>query len=283
MKLSDWIELTKLRLVFLALMMAAMGYVLGLEGSFQITHFLASLLGILLLGLSCGVLNQYMERDLDARMARTKNRPLPAGRLQPEIALKIGIAGALIGELTLLIGVNSVTAVLGALTLLFYLGIYTPSKRISSLSTLLGAIPGAMPPLMGFTASHGTLAWGGAALFGILFLWQVPHFLAIAWLYREDYAKAGFPVLTVVDEVGANTVRQVLLYSLVLLLVSLVPTALGLAGATYFYGALFSGTVFVGFGALLAIYRSRPYARRLFLASLLYLPVLFVLLVWDRT
>jgi protoheme IX farnesyltransferase len=279
---SDWVQLTKARLIFLALLMAWLGYVMGKDVPLSTFHFAASMIGIAFLGGASGILNQYIERDLDRRMRRTAQRPLPGGRVSPRLALAVGIATSLTGLLILVAWVNIVTAILGALTLFFYLAIYTPSKRLTSLSTLLGAIPGAMPPLMGFTAAHGSLAVEGFLLFGILFLWQIPHFLAIAWIYRDDYAKAGFPILTVVDEAGVQTVKQVLLYSMILLPVSLIPAARGLTGNTYFFGAFLLGLVFVAFGVSLAVFRSKPHARRLFLVSILYLPALGVLMAWDK-
>jgi heme o synthase len=189
----------------------------------------------------------------------------------------------LVGELVLLLMVNSVTAVLGGLTLLFYLGIYTPSKKVSSMSTLIGAIPGAMPPLMGWTSSYGFIAPEGLLLFSILFIWQIPHFLAIAWIYREDYARGGFPILSVVDEDGRYVAKQVVLYSIVLLPLTLVPTIWDISGEQYFVGALFLGLCFIGLGIRLALNRVYENARLLFLYSVIYLPILSVLMVWDRT
>lgn len=281
--INDIIELTKPRICLLALMMASLGFLLGTpSGHFDGGLFLATLTGLGLVGAGCGALNQYLERDLDARMWRTMNRPLPAGRLAPSVALIVGFSASLIGEFVLLFGVNSVTAVLGGLTLLFYLGIYTPSKRVSSMSTLLGAIPGAMPPLMGWTASHGGVSSEGLLLFAILFLWQIPHFLSIAWIYREDYGRAGLPILSVVDEKGIATAKQIVLYSVVLLPLSLVPSLWGVTGTAYFYGALILGVIFLVYGLGMAVYRSKWHARRLFLVSIMYLPLLGVLMYWDR-
>jgi heme o synthase len=279
---KDYLELTKPRICLLALMMSTLGFILGSVGPVNPVRLFWSLLGIGLVGAASGILNQYIEREWDGQMWRTLNRPLPSGRVSPDHALHLGLLTGAIGETILLFAVNPVTAVLGATTLLFYLGIYTPSKRVSSLSTLIGAIPGAMPPLLGWTAAQGTLGAQGMLLFAILFVWQIPHFLAIAWIYREDYARGNFPVLPVIDEQGSDTAKQVIIYSLVLLPLTLVPAAWGVAGKIYFYGALVLGSLFLVQGIFLAVYRSKPYARRLFFASILYLPLLGFLMVWDR-
>lgn len=282
-RLKDYLELTKPGICGLALTMTCLGFFLGSGPTMEIKPLLISLVGIALVGAASGALNQYIEREIDARMWRTLDRPLPAGRMKASSALIFGIVCGVLGEVVLLVGVNGITALLAAITLFFYIGIYTPSKRVSSLSTLLGAVPGAMPPLMGWTAVQGHIGFEGLVLFGILFLWQIPHFLAIAWIYREDYARANLPVLPVVDELGSSTVKQVIIYSLVLLPISLVPSAWGLTGSYYFYGAIALGLLFLFCGIALAIYRSKLYARRLFFASIIYLPLLGFLMVWDRT
>lgn len=278
----DLLEMTKPRICLLALMMASLGYFLGTNGPIAPLPFTFALLGIALVGAGCGALNMYLERDIDALMWRTMDRPLPSGRMPPHYALIMGFSTAIVGEAILLFLVNPTTAVLGGLTLLFYLGIYTPSKRVSSMSTLVGAIPGAMPPLMGYVASHGRIGPGGAWLFALLFLWQIPHFLAIAWIYREDYARGGFPILSVVDKVGMMTAKQILVYALVLLPLTLVPSVWGIAGEMYFVGALVLGILFFALSAKLAFRRNHAYARALFLYSIVYLPALGLLLVWDR-
>lgn len=280
--IRDLFEMTKPRICMLALMMAALGYFMGSTGPIAPGRFILSLLGTALVGACCGALNMYVERDVDALMWRTMNRALPSGRVPPKYALVMGIVTGILGEGILLFGVNPMTAVLGGLTILFYLGIYTPAKRVSTMSTLIGAVPGAMPPLMGFTAAHGAIGAQGMWLFALLFLWQIPHFLAIAWIYREDYARGGFPILSVVDEAGAMTAKQILLYSLVLLPLTLVPSVWGIAGEHYFLGAIALGVLFFVFGARLAFQRNHAHARALFLYSILYLPALGFLLVWDR-
>ncbi len=279
---KDLFEMTKPRICVLALMMASLGYFLGSSGPIAVVPFTLALLGTALVGASCGALNMYLERDIDALMWRTMDRGLPSGRVPPHYALIMGFVTGVLGEAVLLFFVNPITAVLGGLTLLFYLGIYTPSKRVSSMSTLVGAIPGAMPPLMGFVAAHGRIAPQGLWLFALLFLWQIPHFLAIAWIYREDYARGGFPILSVVDEAGLMTGKQIVLYSLVLLPLTLVPSVWGIAGEAYFKGALALGIIFFVLGAKLALQRNHAYARAMFLYSILYLPALGLLLVWDR-
>lgn len=275
-------EMTKPRICVLALVMAAVGFFLGSPRPVDYVLLTWSMLGIGLLGASSGILNQYMERELDAQMWRTLNRPLPSGRLAPARALWVGWGMAIGGVVVLLFFSNPVTTVLGALTLLFYLGVYTPAKRVSSMSTLVGAIPGAMPPLLGWTAGHGSLGGEGWILFAILFLWQIPHFLAIAMIYKDDYQRAKFPILTVVDPAGFQTSKQIVLYALVLMPLTLVPVAWGTAGDWYFLGALILGSLFLAFSISLAIRRTLPQARRLFFFSLIYLPLIGFLLAWDR-
>jgi len=281
-RLSDYLELTKPRICVMALIMATLGFFLGLEGPLPWGLFVASLVGIGLVGAGCGALNQFIERDFDAQMWRTLNRPLPAGRLAPERALYFGIVLATIGTIILFVWVNNVTAWAGLFTLFFYVCVYTPSKRLSSLSTLLGAVPGAMPPLLGWTASQGTIGPAGLILFGILFLWQVPHFLAIAWIYRDDYGRANFPILTVIDKEGRVTAHQIVLYSVLLVPLTLLPSAWGVTGALYGAGALVLGLLFLVQAIALAVYRTKLQARRLFFASLIYLPALSVLMIVDR-
>lgn len=280
--LWDLLDLTKPRICVLALVMAALGFFLGSTGPVQISKLVCTLLGLGLVGAASGAFNQFVEKDIDARMWRTLNRPLPAGRLEDRHVLWFGFLAVMLGEIILLVGVNALTAILGGLTVLLYIGIYTPSKRTTPLSTLVGAIPGALPPLMGFTAASGAFTREGLWLFGILFLWQIPHFLAIAWIYREDYRRANLPILSVVDEAGNTTAKQVLTYSFALLPFTLVPTVWGTLGTTYLFGALILGLVFLLTGVLLAWKRTLPYARALFVVSILYLPLLGALMVWDK-
>jgi heme o synthase len=275
-------SLTKPRICFLALLMAVLGYSVSSPEGIYWPHLLRALIGIGLVGASCGALNMVWEQDIDALMPRTRNRPLPAGRLHYSHALVLGVVTFVLGMAALWFWTDVLTAALGLATWVLYLFVYTPSKRISTLSTLIGAIPGAMPPLMGCTAATAKLTEEGLLLFGILFLWQVPHFLAIAWMYREDYARADLPILSVVDTEGSTTSRQILGYTLALLPLSLLPTLWGFTGAWYFFGTLLLGVLFLIYGGLLAVRRTRVQARKLFFVSLIYLPALGALWIWDR-
>jgi protoheme IX farnesyltransferase len=228
------------------------------------------------------VLNQVVERDTDALMRRTAERPLPAGRLDPDAALVLGVTLGVVGLFSLAIWVNLLTALVGAVALAGYVFVYTPLKRTSRLATLIGAVPGALPPVMGWTAARDSLEPGAWILFGILFLWQLPHFLAIAWLCREDYARAGFPMLPVVEPDGRSTGRQAILYAAALVPVSLLPAVIGLSGTAYFLGALVLGLTFLGFCVAFAQSFSTAAARRLLLASVLYLPAVLIVMLLDR-
>jgi heme o synthase len=215
-------------------------------------------------------------------MNRTRSRPLPSKRLSPGSALAFGMSLTLIAEIFLALYVNPLTAGLGVLVVVGYLVLYTPLKTRTSLSTVVGAIPGAMPPLLGWTAVNNRISIGAIALFAIMFLWQFPHFLAIAWMYREDYERAGILMLPVVEPDGRITARQIMLYSLLLLPTSLVPTLIGLSGRVYFFGAIMLGLLLIFFAAKTAVTMTKPSARRLLLASVLYLPLLFVLMVLSQ-
>ncbi len=280
--LSDVWQLTKPRIALMVVITAAAGFVLDARLRFEWTLFLHAMVGTALLAAGAGTLNQWWEREIDLSMARTAGRPLPAGRMAPGVALWIGVAFTLVGLAWLVIAVNALTALLGVVTLVGYLVLYTPAKRITSLATILGAFPGAVPPMMGWTAAHGELGSGAWALFGILFLWQLPHFLAIAWMYRDEYRAAGFPMLTDNDSTGIRTARQALLYCAALIPVSLLPSALQLAGPIYALGALVLGFAFFTFCIGFYRERSRDAARRLLLASVLYLPALLPLLLLNR-
>ena len=277
---ADFLELTKPRITALVLVTAAVGYAVGVY-VFSAGTFLLFLAGTALLCSGASALNQYLEREADARMVRTSRRPIPAGRLRPEEALAFGLSLSA-GGLVVLAAVNVLTVALGAMSLLLYVLAYTPLKRVTSLCTVVGAIPGALPPLMGWAAARGSIGAAGLGLFSILFLWQLPHFLAIGWLYREDYARGGFPMLAVTDMDGASTGRQSLLYATALLPVTLLAGMLAGAGKGYLWGALILGAGFLACAGFFAWKRSIPAARRLFLASVLYLPVLLGLMVFDR-
>jgi protoheme IX farnesyltransferase len=241
-----------------------------------------ALIGTALVAGGSAALNQVLERDTDGLMKRTRTRPLPGGRLRPVESLSFGAMLSIAGLLQLLLGVNTAAAGVAALTLASYVLLYTPLKRRTWLSTLIGAFPGALPPVIGCAAATGSVTMTAVVLFGIVFLWQMPHFLAIAWLYREDYARAGLPLLPVIEPDGRSTGRQALLYTAALVPVSLAPGAIGLAGVPYLTTALLLGAVLVTLCARFARELSAIAARRLFIATIVYLPVLWVALVANR-
>ncbi len=279
---ADLWELTKPGITGLVLATTAVGFYLGVNGSLDMSLLLFTLVGTALLAAGANALNHYAERDADALMKRTRDRPLPAGRLEPWAALVFAATISAAGAAGLWLFVNPLTAVLGVVALLSYIFAYTPLKSRTSLCTIVGAVPGAIPPMMGWTAVRGeldVLAW---VLFSIVFLWQLPHFLAIAWLYRGDYERAGLPMLPVVDPEGTRTAHQIILYSLALLTVSLLTTVLELTGALYFFGALTLGIGLLALGVGVAISKTGVRAKRLFLASVLYLPILLVLMIVDK-
>lgn len=282
-RLRDWNELAKSRIVLLSLAVAAGAFVLGSGGAPVAYGVLGALLGgLALVGAGCGAFNQVLERDLDKRMKRTANRPLPTGRMSLREAIAFGTVTSILGLVVLAVWVNSLTSFLAFLTLLSYVAIYTPMKRKSAFSTLIGAVPGALPPLMGWTAARNAVELEGVILFGILFLWQIPHFLAIGWMYKDEYANAGFPLLSHADDRGVVAAQQALLYTALLLPLTVLPTMTGLAGRWYLYGALLLGGGFLFCAFHLFRERTRQSARRLFFASILYLPALGTLLCWDR-
>jgi protoheme IX farnesyltransferase len=280
--LADLYALTKPGITRLVLVTTAVGYYLGSTGPLDWLGLVNVVVGTGFLAAGTNALNQYTERRVDAAMQRTRGRPLPAGRLRPATALVFSTGISLAGALYLAALVNAPTAALGAAALLIYIFAYTPLKRRSWLATLVGAVPGAVPPLMGWTAATGRLGTLGWVLFGIVFLWQMPHFYAIGWMYRQDYARAGFPLLPVIDDEGARTARQIVAYTLALLAVSVLTTFMGLTGAIYLWGALTLGCAFLGLGVALAVERTGARARRLFLGSVIYLPLLLALMVVDK-
>ncbi len=281
-RLADYLELTKPRVTTLVVATTAVGFYVGSRGRVDPTLFLNTVLGTALVAAGTSAFNQYLERDADGRMLRTRGRPLPAGRLDPPAAFLFALGLSVAGLLHLLITVNLLTGLLATLTLASYLFAYTPLKKVSSLCTLVGALPGALPALGGFTAAQGEITAGGLALFAILFVWQVPHSLAIAWMYRDDYARGGFALLPVADPGGGRTGRQIVTHSLVLLPVSLVPSVLGIAGPLYFFGTLALGLSLVAVALPLALHGSARAARRLLLASVIYLPGLLALMALDK-
>ena len=282
-KISAYIELTKPRILTLVLVTTSLGFYLGGGGisSYAVLAYL--LLGAGLVCGGSGALNHFVERDADSQMARTKNRPIPKGIISPADALSYGIVLILSGVLILWWKVNLLTAFLSLLTAFLYVLVYTPMKKITWLNTSIGAIPGAIPPLGGWAAATGQLPMEAWALFLILFLWQHPHFYAIAWLCREDYKRGGFKMLPVVYPDGKSTFWQIKIFSLFLIPISLLPTLLGLSGKIYFYGALLSGLVLLYIARSLASSKSTNDARKLLRASVLYLPALLFLIVFDVT
>lgn len=281
--LIDYIQLTKPRITWLILMSTGVGYFFGAMDGWTWSVLLHTLLGTAFIASGTAALNQWWEREADKKMVRTQNRPLPAERLHPTRALIFAIVLSAIGFAELSLGANPLTGLLGLFTLASYLFVYTPLKQRTPHATTIGAIPGAMPPLIGYAAAHGTLTAQGWALFAILFLWQFPHFYAIAWMYKDDYSKAGIRMLPVVDPSGDSTVRQILFYSLALVPISLLPRYLGMSGNVYLVGALILGAIYFYSGVLVARELNRAQARRVLLTSIVYLPVLYGLMMADRT
>ncbi len=281
-RVAAYVELTKPRITLLIVLTSAAGFALASQGSIDYLRMLSALLGIALLSSGIATLNQYAERDLDGLMRRTAMRPLPSGKLAPWEALAFGSTITIGAELYLLVFVNPLSALLGLTVIAGYVFAYTPLKTRTSLSTMVGAFPGAVPPLIGWTAARDSISLEGWVLFAILFLWQFPHFLAIAWMYREDYSRAGILMLPVIEPNGRVTAQQIVVYTLMLLPVSLLPTVLGMSGRIYLAGAALLGLLFLYSSLRAAFSMSRQQARRLLLASVLYLPLLFLLMVLNR-
>ena len=280
--LQDWSELAKARLSLLVLLTTLVGLYCGAGGVLEPWRTFFTLLGTSLVAAAAATLNEWIERDLDLKMTRTAQRPLPAGRIRPDEALLGGAAMAGLGLATLYFGVHPPAALLAAVTLALYLFVYTPMKKWTAFNTLVGAIPGAIPPLIGFAAGRGRIEAEGWALFSILFFWQIPHFMAIAWRHREDYRKAGFRMLPCSDDKGRITGLVALIYCLALLVASIWPVALQAAGWIYAGGAILLGLGYTFLAGAFAWRPSMASARNLFLGSILYLPILLILLVADR-
>jgi heme o synthase len=289
--MRDYIELTKPRITWLILMSTGIGYFFGLRGAanwwdfFRNIHLLSLLntvLGTGLIASGTAALNQWYERDADRKMRRTADRPLPSGKLTSGRALAFGIALSIAGFVELWLGVNLLCALIGLFTLFSYLFLYTPMKQRTWWSTTVGAIPGAMPPIIGFAAASGTVTADGWVLGAILFLWQFPHFYSIAWMYKDDYARAGIQMLPVVEPDGRSTARQIVLYGIALIPVSLIPTMLGMSGRLYLIGALLLGLWFLYSGVRVAVERSLSRARNVLITSVLYLPLIYGLMLIDR-
>ncbi len=279
----DFVELTKPRVVTMVLVTTVVGFYLGSPHATVGWLLAATLVGTALAAGGTLALNQYLERDADAQMERTRSRPLPSGRLDPLDALIFGAALTAAGLLVLAFAVNPLSGIVTATTVVTYLALYTPMKRRTPFCSVVGAIPGALPPVTGWVAAAGGLGPGACALFAILFLWQLPHSLAIAQLYAADYARAGFRLLPIVDRDGRSTDRQIVVNCVALLTAGLVPTLLGVAGVRYFGIALLLGLGFLGVAVAAAVRPSTAGARRVMLASLVYLPVLLAAMAWDKS
>jgi protoheme IX farnesyltransferase len=279
---ADFLELTKPRVTLMVLITTFVGYYLGTDSSPGYSRLLPALVGTALASGGTLALNQFLERGSDALMERTRRRPLPDGRIQPTEALIFGVALAVAGLLVLGFAVNLLSAWVTAAIVVTYLFAYTPMKQKSSLCGVVGAIPGALPPVIGWTAARGEIGVPALVLFTILFLWQIPHTLAIACIYREDFRRAGIRFLPIVEPDGGSTGRQIIEHCLALLAVSLLPTLVGTAGAIYFAAALVLGAGFLAYGVRLAFAPTSTAARQLLFASLVYLPALLVVMALDR-
>ena len=280
--LGDYVALTKPRLNFLVVLTSAAGYYLGATAHIDPLLMAEAVAGTALVAGGAAVLNQVYERDTDKLMRRTRTRPLPDGRVTAKEARVWGLALSLAGLIWLMLAANPIAAALAFATLVLYLIIYTPMKRRTPVATLIGAVPGALPPLIGWTAAHGIASAGGWSLFAILFLWQIPHFMAIAWMYRDDYGKAGFPMLPVIEPDGKRTGRQAVAYAAALLPVSLLPALVGINSPVYFPVAFVLSSGLLWLAIRFASERSDATARRLFFGSITYLPLLMAVMVIDH-
>jgi protoheme IX farnesyltransferase len=289
--MREYIELTKPRITWLILMSTGIGYFFGLPGAPTWLEFLKSIplisllhtvLGTGLIASGTAALNQWYEREADRHMRRTAARPLPSGKLSARKALAFGVALSVAGFGELWLGVNPLAASIGGFTLASYLFLYTPMKQRTWWSTTVGAVPGAMPPMIGYAAAAGAITRESWVLFAILFLWQFPHFYSIAWMYKDDYARAGIRMLPVVEPDCRSTARQIVLYGIALIPVSLVPSILGMSGRIYLVGALALGLWFLYSGVQVAVERSIVRARKVLVTSVLYLPLIYGLMLLDR-
>ena len=291
-RVLDYIELMKPELTGLSVLTALCGFYLGSIGSFNYWLFFHTAFGTLLVGGGAGALNQYIERAYDSMMKRTERRPLPAGRLAASEALTFGLIISLLGIVELSVFTNLLTGFLAVVTWTTYLFLYTPLKRVTPYSTIIGGIPGALPPMMGWTAVRNDLTIEAWLLFAILFCWQMPHFFSLAWMYRKDYARAGFKILTVSDEHAERTSRQILLYCIALIPASLAPSYFGMTGSFSIIAAVMLGIGFLVYSSMLSWFshhhnadslgKVNVYSRRLFFASLIYLPLLMIALSLDK-
>lgn len=277
-RFADLLELTKPRITFLVLITTLVGFYMGSLESMNLLLLMHTIIGTALVASGASALNQYVERDLDALMVRTRNRPLPGGRLQPNDALLFSAIVSVLGIAYLMFFVNIITGLIGVFTLAGYILVYTPLKTRTGLCTLIGAFPGAAPPVMGWTAARGEIDAAALTLFAILFLWQMPHFFAIAWIFTDDYKRGGFRT----HGSGVSTGRQIIFFCCALIPISVLPTTLGLTGMTYLAGAILLGFVYLGYGFAVALFRSSTHAQRLLRISVLYLPALLMLMMFDK-
>jgi heme o synthase len=277
-----YVVLTKPDVTFLVVITTVAGFYLGSVGPLDWIRLLNTLGGTLLVAAGTAALNQYIEREMDALMRRTAARPLPSGQLRPREVLAFGATTIIIGAQWLGLAVNWLSALVALTTTLLYLGLYTPLKTRTTLSTAVGAIPGALPPMIGWAAAHGTLSLGAWVLFAILFVWQFPHFMAIAWMYREDYARAGIRMLPVIDRKGDATFRQIVMASAVLVWVSALPSVVGMASIRYFFGALILGMLLLQAGLWANRSRTNVRAKWLMHATVAHIPLLLIWLIIDR-
>ena len=279
---SDLVELVKARLTLLVLLTTAVGFYLGAEGSINFAALLHTVFGTALAAAGAAALNQWWEHKLDALMQRTQSRPLPAGRMRPRDALLIGAILSIFGVSYLAVVCNALSAALAAITIIIYIFAYTPLKLVSTFNTALGAVPGALPPMIGWAAARGTLNAGAWMLFAILFFWQLPHFFAIAWMYRDDYARAGFQMISSDDPTGARSASQSVFFCMILFMVAGLPAFLGIATVFYLLAELILGGIFIAVAMRFLKTRTRSDARRLFITSIIYLPLLLGALVLSK-
>jgi heme o synthase len=278
----SYVALAKPDVTFLVVITTLAGFYLGSRGPLNWGLLLQTVFGTMLVAGGTAALNQYVEREADAVMRRTASRPLPAGDLQPRQVLIFGVSTIIAGAAWLAIGVNVLSSLVALATCVLYLGLYTPLKSRTTLSTAVGAIPGALPPMIGWAAARGSLSLGGWVLFAILFFWQFPHFMAIAWMYREDYARAGIRMLPTVDRKGDATFRQIICTSAILVWVSALPSVVGMAGMHYFFGALILGMLLLQVGLWANRSRTNVRAKWLMHATVAHIPILLAWLVLDK-
>ncbi len=281
-RFHDVVEVTKPRISGMAAMTTAGGFYLGTVGSVDWVALLNTAVATFILSGGACTMNEYLERDRDALMDRTRSRPLPAGRMEPQAAFFQGMAMAALGILYLAFAVNPVAAAVGALAFVSYVLMYTPLKPVTTLCTVVGAVPGALPPVIGWAGARAEVGFGAVVLFAIMFLWQLPHSLAIGWMYRDDYRKGGFRLLTLLDESGRVVARQAVIYLVALLFASFMPYWIGMAGGLYLVVAFLLGSAFLALGVAWFVRVERVRARRTFFMSLLYLLALFAVLMVDK-